>query len=66
MSLLAYKASLIAVLMGYFWCLAGAEFDRFIGITGLYIIEFQRVWRWGRISKGRKKEKKKIWGKYDF
>ena len=52
LSLLAYKASLIAVLMGYFWCLAGAEFDRFIGITGLYIIEFQRVWKWERKSNG--------------
>ena len=26
----------------------------------------QRVWRWGRKSKGEKGEKKKIWGKYNF
>ena len=37
--------------------------------AGLYILEFspnQRVWRWGRKSKGEKREKKEIWGKYNF
>ena len=26
----------------------------------------QRVWRWGGKSKREKREKKKIWGKYNF
>ena len=44
--------------------------------SGLYILEFspppvggeknQRVWRWGRKFKGEKREKKEIWGKYNF
>ena len=41
--------------------------------AGLYILEFppppggnQRVWRWGRKSQMETREKKEIWGKYNF
>ena len=26
----------------------------------------QRIWRWGKKSKGEKREKREIWGKYNF
>ena len=61
------------------WNLSGELVGQQIRIkilAGLYILEFspprwggeknQRVWRWGRKSKGEKREKKEIWGKYNF
>ena len=42
------------------------DFKGLLFFRPVYYWENQRVWRWGRKSKGGKREKKKIWGKYTF